>query len=215
PGHKFFAVVSYRGEYFDFGATTFSLILDSYTQGNASYVFSGDLNGDGGTSNDLIYIHRNKTEMNFEAYSVTVSGKTINFTSAQQAEAWDKFIAQDSYLSENRGKYAERNAAFLPMVTRLDFSITQEVFTELFGKRNALQFRADILNFGNFLNKNWGVGQSFVSTSPLISRGADASGKALYRLRNIGDQLISKSYQETAGISDVYRIQFSIRYMFN
>lgn len=215
PGHKFFAVVSYRGEYFDFGATTFSLILDSYTQGNASYVFSGDLNGDGGTSNDLVYIHRNKTEMNFEAYSVTVSGKTINFTSAQQAEAWDKFIAQDSYLSENRGKYAERNAAFLPMVTRLDFSITQEVFTELFGKRNALQFRADILNFGNFLNKNWGVGQTFVSTSPLIARGADAAGKALYRLRNIGDQLISKSYQDTAGISDVYRIQFSIRYMFN
>jgi hypothetical protein len=215
PGHKFFAVISYRGEYFDFGATTFSLILDSYTQGNISYVFSGDLNGDGGTSNDLVYIHRNKTEMNFEQYSVTVAGKTVTFTSAQQAEAWDKFIAQDSYLSENRGKYAERNAAFLPMVTRLDFSITQEVFTEIFGKRNALQFRADILNFGNLLNKNWGVGKSFVSTSPLISRGADAGGKALYRLRNIGDKLISTSYQDNAGIGDVYRIQFSVRYMFN
>lgn len=215
PGHRFFAALSYRAEYFNFGATTFSLILDSYTGGNASYVFSGDLNGDGGTSNDLIYIHRNKTEMNFETYSATVSGKTVTFTAAQQAEAWDKYIKQDEYLNENRGKYAERNAVFLPMVTRVDFAITQEVFTELFGKRNALQFRADILNVGNFLNKNWGVSKSFVSTSPLISRGADAAGKALYRLRNIGDKLMTTSYQDNAGIGDVYRIQFSIRYMFN
>lgn len=215
PGNKFLAAVSYRAEYFNFGATTFSLIFDAYDQGNYSYVFSGDLNGDGGTSNDLIYIHRNKTEMNFETYSVTVSGKSYTFSAADQAEAWDKFIKQDSYLSENRGKYAERGGAWLPMVQRVDFSITQEVFTELFGKRNALQFRADILNVGNLLNKDWGIGNTVVSTSPLISRGADSQGKAFYRLRNIGDKLISKTFDKTAGISDVYRIQFSVRYMFN
>jgi hypothetical protein len=215
PGNRFFAALSYRGEYFDFGATTISLIFDSYNQGNYSYVFSGDLNGDGGTSNDLIYIHRNKTEMNFETYSVTVSGKSYTFTAADQAEAWDKFIKQDPYLSENRGKYAERGGAWLPMVKRVDFSIAQEVFAEIFGKRNTLQFRADILNVGNLLNKDWGVGDAVVSTSPLISRGADAQGKAFYRLRNIGNKLISTTFDKTVGVTDVYRIQFSVRYMFN
>ena len=32
------------------------------------HVFSGDLNGDGGTSNDLIYIPRDISEMNFQTY---------------------------------------------------------------------------------------------------------------------------------------------------
>lgn len=217
PGHRIFAAVSYRKEYFDFGATTISLIWDAYTQGNTSYVFSGDLNGDGGTSNDLIYIHRNKTEMNFQEY--TTGGRT--FTAAEQAEAWDAFIKQDEYLSKNRGKYAERGGVFLPMVSRIDLSIIQEVFAELLGKRNTFQFRLDILNFTNLLNKDWGVGQTLVTNSPLIvptaAQGgpADSQGRAQYRLRAIDGKLISKSLQQTAGINDVYRLQLSVRYMFN
>ncbi len=57
-GHRAFVTGSYRAEYFRFGATTISLFGEGRTIGNTSYTFSGDLNGDGGTSNDLIYIHR-------------------------------------------------------------------------------------------------------------------------------------------------------------
>jgi hypothetical protein len=49
--------------------TTFSLFWDSFTGGNTSYIFAGDLNGDGGTSNDLIYIPRDQSEMNFLQYT--------------------------------------------------------------------------------------------------------------------------------------------------
>jgi hypothetical protein len=211
PGHRVFAAVSYRKEYFKFGATTISLFWDGYNQGLTSYVFAGDLNGDGGTSNDLIYIHGNVSEMNFREYS---SGG-VTFTTAQQAAAWDAFIEQDPYLSKNRGKYAERNGVLLPMVFRTDFSITQEVFTNIMNNRNSLQFRVDFLNFGNLLNKDWGVGQRLVTTQPLISRGADAEGRATYELRNIGGQLISESYQQTLNVDDVFRIQFTVRYTFN
>ncbi|MDZ7290879.1 MAG: carboxypeptidase regulatory-like domain-containing protein [candidate division KSB1 bacterium] len=211
PGHRVFVALSYRKEYFSFGGTTVSLFWQGYTQGNASYVFSGDLNGDGGTSNDLIYIPRDKSEMNFEQF--TSSGTT--FTAQQQADAWEAFIQQDKYLSKHRGEYAERNAVFLPMVFRADLSIAQDLFTNIQNKRNTLQFRVDFVNIGNLLNKNWGVGQSLVTTSPLIARGADAQGRALYRLRAIGNQLISKSLQYNAGISDVFRIQFGLRYNFN
>ena len=37
------------------------------TIGNTSYVFAGDMNGDGGSGNDLIYIPRDQSEMNFAA----------------------------------------------------------------------------------------------------------------------------------------------------
>ncbi|MCX7929376.1 MAG: carboxypeptidase regulatory-like domain-containing protein [Chlorobi bacterium] len=214
-GHRAFATASYRLEYFDIGATTLSIFLDGRTNGNASYVFAGDLNGDGGTSNDLIYIPRDKSEMNFQDYSVTVNGQSVMFTAAQQADAWEAFIQQDPYLSKNRGKYAERGALFFPMVWRADLSITQEIAGNLFGNRQGLQIRLDILNFTNLLSKDWGVGQIPVTTQPLIARGADSQGRPVYRLRNIGDKLIDRTFQQSATISDVYRLQLSIRYTFN
>ena len=217
PGSRVIGALSYRKEYFDFGATTVSLFLDAYSLGNASYVFSGDLNGDGGTANDLIYIPKDKSEMNFQEYT---SGGVV-YTAAAQADAWEKFIQQDSYLSSHRGEYAKRNGVKLPMVLRADFSITQDLFTNIFEKRNSLQLRIDFLNFTNLLNSNWGVGQRLVTTSPLIVPSAkdggpaDADGKAQYRLRTVSGKFIEKSYEQTAGFSDVFRLMVSLRYNFN
>lgn len=210
-GHRVFGTFSYRKEYFKFGATTVSMFYETRRGGNASYVFSGDLNGDGGTSNDLIYIPRDTSEMNFEQFT---SGSTT-FTVAQQAAAWDAFINQDPYLSKNRGKYAERGAAWLPFQTNVDFSVAQDIIARFRNTEHKFQVRADILNFGNLLNKNWGVGNAFNSTSPLIARGADAQGRPLYRLRNFGSNLITGSFIPTAGVGDVYRIQIGFRYIFN
>ncbi|MGI9141487.1 MAG: TonB-dependent receptor, partial [Gemmatimonadaceae bacterium] len=227
PGHRFFVAGSIRREYFSFGATTASLFLENRTINNTSYTFSGDLNGDGGFSNDLIYIHRDISEMNFETYTLPEIKATattplvpaVTFTAAEQAAAWEAYILQDKYLSANRGKYAERNAVFLPRVTRADFSLSQEIFRSVSGKRNALQLRLDFLNVGNLINKDWGLGQRLVTTQPLFIGGgrptADASGKAVYRLQNINRQLITKTYQQTAGTGDVYRIQLGVRYSFN
>ncbi len=213
PGHRIFATLSYREEYFDIGATTVSVFWEGRTIGNGSYVFSGDLNGDGGTANDLIYIPKNQSEMNFKA--IAASGTTPAFTVQQQNDAWDAYIKQDSYLNANRGKYAERGAVFMPMVFRADLSITQEVFTEIFGKRNVLQFRADILNFTNLLNKDWGLSQRFVTTQPLVVQTPTADGKALYQLARVGGKLIDHTFEKTAAISDVFQIQLGVRYTFN
>ena len=54
-----------------------------------------------------------------------------------------------------------------------------------------------------------------VSNQPLIARGASTNGAALYRLRNIGSDLISSTFQNTAGLSDVYQLQLGLRYTFN
>jgi len=99
---------SYTFEWLKALQTSFSVFFEGFTQGNASYTFSGDLNGDGGTSNDLLYIARDQSEMNFQAFT---SG-TRTFTAAEQAAAWDAYIAQDAYLSQHRGEYAKRGACF-------------------------------------------------------------------------------------------------------
>jgi len=221
PGHRVFAALSYRREYFNLGGTTVSLFFEGSSFGNLSYTYSGDLNGDGGTSNDLIYIPRDVSEMNFQQYSVTVSGVTTTFSPQQQADAWNAYIQQDEYLSANRGKYAERNAVFLPMVYRADLSIAQDLFTNIANRRNTLQFRVDFLNVGNLINKNWGVAERFVNAQPLIvptaaqGGAADTQGRARYRLRSIGNQLMSKSLEQSLVITDVFRFQIGLRYNFN
>ncbi len=210
PGHRLFVAGSYRKEYFGFGATSVSAFWESRTVGNASYIFAGDLNGDGGTANDLVYIHRDQSEMNFQSF--TTGG--VTFTPEQQAAAWDAFISQDPYLSERRGEYAARGAVFLPMVHRLDLGITQDVFTNVGGQRHRFQFRLDVINFGNLLNKNWGVAQRLVSNQPLTNPGVDAQGRATYRLRAISNQLMTRSFEQTADLNDVYRVMFSVKYFF-
>jgi hypothetical protein len=209
PGHRFFLTGSYRKEYFGFGATSISAFWESRTIGNTSYTFAGDMNGDGGF-NDLIYIPRNQSEMNFSAF--TAGGRT--FTAAEQAAAWDAYIAQDPYLSKRRGQYAVRGAVFLPLFHRLDVGLTQDVFTTFGGERHRFQFRVDLINFGNLINKNWGVAQRLVSNQPLTNPAVDANGAATYRLRVVSGQLLSKSYEQTADLNDVYRIMFSVKYFF-
>jgi hypothetical protein len=210
-GHRVFTALSYSKDFFSFGNTSFGLFWEGRTIGNFSYVYGGDFNGDGGTSNDLIYIHKDKSEMIFQEF--TSSGRT--FTVQEQVNAWEAFILQDKYLSKNRGNVAQRGAAFLPMVFRADFNFTQQIFTNIRGKRNTLEFRADILNVGNLLNNAWGVGQFATTTSPLVPAGTNASGQARFRLRNFGDQLITETFQPSVGVSDVWRAQFGLRYTFN
>jgi len=210
PGHRIFAAGSYTFEWLGALATSVSVVFEGYTNGQASYTFSGDSNGDGGTSNDLLYIPRDQSEMNFQAY--TASGRT--FSSAEQAAAWEAYIQQDEYLSQHRGEYAVRGAVFLPMVFRTDLSVSQDIFKSIAGRRNSLQFRVDIANFGNLLNSDWGVGQRLINAQPLTTPSADASGRMQYRLRAVNNELMSRSLETTAGFSDVYSVMFSLRYQF-
>jgi hypothetical protein len=218
-GNRFFLALSLRRNLIKVGPSTFSLFNEYRTQGNASYTYSGDLNGDGSTTNDLIYIPKDKSEMNFQTYTAGTGANAVTFTPAQQADAWEKYIEQDSYLSSHRGQYAQRGAVFMPMVLRSDFSFSQELSRDIAGRQNGFEMRIDILNVGNLLNSHWGVGQSFVTTSPLTISGSpvDASGRAIYRLRSVNNpnpQLIDHTYQSTAGLGDVYRFQLSLRYNF-
>lgn len=207
-GHRIAIALNYTKDIFDFGPTTFSLFWEGRTIGNGSYVYGGDFNGDGGFSNDLIYIHANTNEMNFQQF--TSSGRT--FTAAEQAAAWEAFIKQDKYLSANRGSVVQRGAVFMPMVYRADFSFAQQLFTT--SRKQTLEFRIDILNVGNLLNSNWGVGQMFTSTQPLVPAGVDGNNRPQFRMRNLGPNLITESFTPTANASDVWRLQYGLRFNF-
>jgi hypothetical protein len=221
PGHRAFVMASYTGQYFGFGATTISGFWEARHSivnfaNNSSYVFSGDMNGDTQNGNDLIYIPRDISEMNFQQFTHS-NGRV--FTAAEQAAAFEAYIQQDSYMRNRRGQYAERGGLFLPMVRRLDLSVTQDIFADLGGKRHSFQIRADFINFGNLLNDKWGVGQRVVQNQILTSPGIDAAGRSTYRLAVVNNELVNKSFESTTSTttnnSDVYQFMLSLRYSFN
>ncbi|MGE0394272.1 MAG: carboxypeptidase regulatory-like domain-containing protein [Vicinamibacterales bacterium] len=223
PGHRFFALVNYVKTYKSFGTTSVSLFWEgrhNTLSGSSrlSYVFAGDMNGDSVAANDLIYVPRNTSEMNFSTF--TAGGRT--FTAAEQADAFEAYIQQDPYLKGRRGQYAERNGLALPMFQSMDLSLTQDLFRNIGGAKNGFQLRLDILNFGNLLNSNWGVAQrpiAAVNTNAqlqiLTNPAVDSQGRSTYRLAVVNNQLISKTFQSAATTGDVYQMMLSLRYTFN
>jgi hypothetical protein len=212
PANRWFAALTYTGNLIMPGPTTFGLYLDGHNWGNGDYVFSGDMNGDGVSGNDLIWIPKDTSQMNFVPLTV---GATTYTRQAQQT-AWTAFINQDAYLSSHRGQYAQRNAVFLPIVWRMDGSVSQDIGALTRGRPNSLQLRVDILNLTNLLNSNWGTGYTFTTTQPLVYKGVDVNNAPTYTLQTVGGKLISNygSFTKTAGTADVWRINLSIRYSF-
>lgn len=136
--HRFIGVLSKE---FSFG-TTISTFFEYASGGRYNYIYGGDINNDGSSINDLMYIPT--------ASEVT----QMTFSGTGQAEAFEAFIQQDDYLRDNRGGYAERYGALAPWKGRWDIKLLQDID---FAMKNKLQLSIDVLNIGNLINSDWGV----------------------------------------------------------
>jgi len=205
--HRVIANVSYKKEYLKFFASTLSLFYEGMSQGNYSFIVNGDLNNDGNSSADLMYIPKDASEMNFQAYST--------FSVEDQEAAFAEFIKNSSYLSDNKGGFAERNSAYRPWLGKIDLRFLQEFYITA-GKndrKHTLQFSLDIFNFGNMLNSDWGVQQITVTNNPL-SLQTVTDGVPLYRWQNIGGELVTKPFQDVLSTSSTWSMQMGLRYIF-
>jgi hypothetical protein len=136
------------------------------------------------------------------------------FTPADQQAAFEQFIKNSDYLSEHRGEFAERNGALLPWYNRLDLRFLQDFFISTANqKRHTLQLSIDILNFGNMINKDWGVRQTTVTTNPLSSAGFTGDVPS-YRWQAIGGELVTKPFQDVVSPSSTWSMQIGVRYIF-
>lgn len=218
--HRIIAAGSYRKAWGQWGSSQLSLFWEGRNQGRFSYTYNGDMNGDAINNNDLIYIPRTASELKFVPITVSSSNQTVVFTPEQQAAAFEAYIQQDEYLRSRRGQYAERNGAVQPWIFQADLSFIQEFYLTFKGKRNTFQVRADILNVGNLISDNWGVGDFVNNTQPLVARGVDANGVPQFTFRTTGTGTAQRfipgqTFGVSTGIGDVWRGQIGIRYSFN
>ena len=206
--------IEYGGEYG--GATTFTLGYVGQESNPFSYIVAGDLNGDRVNNNDLIFVPNKGSDIRFAPLTVG----TRVYTEAEQQAAFDSYISQDEYLSTRRGQYAERNGGLLPYLHRFDLSVSQDIFVKIGGKRNTFQIRADILNFGNLVDNQFGVSQRATAPQLLnfVSRDAVTNVPtyrlATQRLTDGSTILARDTYQYNSSVFDVWSAQLGIRYIF-
>ncbi len=174
-----------------------------------SYVYSGDVNGDGMSGNDLIYIPRTQSEITFAPY--TAGGHT--YTAAEQWDAFNKFIEQDDYLNAHRGEIAERFGGVNPWFSNIDLRILQDFVLHTSGTPHTLQLSIDILNLANLLKSSWGVRSVATSaaTNPLI---LDPTGPPLAP-RFFYKGTTQKTFVDDPGLYSRCQVQVGLRYMFN
>lgn len=203
--HRIVGGLTYKHAWNDNLATTFGVFMEA-AEGNVfttaggnrySFVYAGDVNGDGSGGNDLIYIPEGPND--------------INLTDPSQWHALNQFIAQDDYLSENRGKIAERNGLVNPWYFNLDLRILQDFSMQAFGKNNTFQLSLDILNFPNLLNSSWGVRQvaSAAATSPLSLDSFNAEGEPVFSFNGV-----QETFVDDPSLFSRWQMQIGLRYFF-
>ena len=208
--HRFNAYGSYRLNYLnDKSSTTFGFTYSAAPAGRFSYTYSGDMNGDNQTANDLIFIPRSQSDIMLKDAGT--------YTAAQQWADLDKYITQDSYLNGRRGQYAERNGAELPWSANFDFKVIQDFYIKVGGHKNTLQFTLDVFNFGNYVTPQWGLNQSTLRAGLISYTGNDAAtGKPVFQFPyRSGTTPLTETFQRSFGLGSRWQAQFGVRYIFN
>ncbi len=189
--HRFIGVFS---KAFDFG-TTISTFFE-YAKGNRyNYIYGGDINNDGSSINDLLYIPTSQEV------------QQMNWADPTDAAAFESFIQQDDYLSENRGSYAERYGALAPWRGRWDVKILQDIKV---AEKHTIQLSLDVLNIGNLVSSSWGVVEE-PAFNQLVGVSRDADNVPTYTF----DESLTKTFTAATDARSRWRAQLGVRYIFN
>ncbi|UOQ97101.1 TonB-dependent receptor [Hymenobacter sp. 5317J-9] len=137
-------------------ATGITLFYEGMSGQPLTYIYgqNSDLNRDGNTGNDLLYIPRDVRDIN--EIDLRPSGTSDTRTITEIQNQLDAFIENDPYLRTHRGQVAERFAARLPWTHQIDLRVAQDFNFMAGGKKNSVQITFDIQNVGNLLNNDWG-----------------------------------------------------------
>jgi hypothetical protein len=210
--------VSYNKTYAKYFGTTISAFIEGRQGDRYTYTYAGDLNNDGGTGNDLMYVPRSASEI-ILVPTAPVTGQQNDLRTADAMwRQLDNFINQDPYLSSRRGQYAERNGAIAPWYNRVDVRFLQDFYVKVGKQTNTLQLSVDIFNFLNMLNSNWGVERIPIRSQILQFRDIDPSGRPRFSFpfQDGATQTVqTNTFQNSASLFSRWQMQIGIRYIFN
>ena len=217
---------------------TFTDVSVIYTGNSGSpydYVYgsnggtTGDLNADGQSQNDLMYVPTNatmRTRSCSPATTARVRGSRRRRQAAAMAERSRTSSRATPCLNKARGTIMTRNACRNPVgqpVRHLARAVARQARWQAFEN---IQVRLDVINFGNLLNKNWGAqafsdqgstcGQICSATIVLVHTGNKLPTGVTTSPQAQGIYTFDPAYKafNADNASSNYRMQLSMRYSF-
>ena len=198
---------------------TFGLVYDAYQYGylgaysysRYSYIFNSNVNNDPSAPGNLIYVPASRQELN--NWDFKDNGKVNGevYTADMQRDDFWTFIEQDDYLKNRKGQYSERGGAKMPWHHQLDFKYLRSMSLNWGKTKHTLQLGLDIENLLNFLCKDWGLYKQITGNTLLTY---DAKNNQ-YTYNLVDGQRHTSTSQNYLSTASTYRIQFTIRYLFN
>ena len=181
------------------------------------YTVNNDLNGDGISLNDPIYVPRDARDPSEMAFQATRTYNRVSYTAAQMAQAFENFIEDTPCLRENRGRLLPRNACSNPWTNRVNVSARQSL-PQLWAQN--LTFQVDVFNFLNLLNEEWGeqafAGQAPVTLLDYAGRTGSSNTPASTLLNSQPIFGFNPGYKKffSDNLSSNYQIQLQLKYSF-
>lgn len=211
-GHRVLANSSFEYTWNENLKTTIGLFYDG-TQGQPfSYIYGGNrLLNDDSRDEALIFVPATAADINLVDI---VDNGVVTATAAEQWTALNAFIEGNDYLRGRRGQYADRNGDRGLWSHVIDLKFIQDFSLNLGGKKHTLQLTADIFNFTNLLNKDWGK-RYFVANSVQAIEIVSPNGSLTPEFQFDPDSSVRIDQIDDSGVqSSRWQMQFGVRYSF-
>jgi outer membrane receptor protein involved in Fe transport len=210
--HRIIGNVSYHFEYAKHLGTTICFIYEGAHNGTYSYIYSGSINNQGQNSSNLMYVPTDATNPS----EIKFVDRTYNgqlYTATTQAQIFERYIQQDPYLRDRRGKVVERNGAKRPWYNRLDMKFIQDIFTNVGSRRHTIQFSADVYNVANLINHDWGARKIYTINNPLTLSSV-TNGIPSFTITPYNGLPVTQTFINTISTSNTWAMQLGLRYIF-
>jgi hypothetical protein len=166
-----------------------------FTYGDSSAAGLGDLNADGTSVNDPIYVPLDAT-----------NPSEILLGNASQAEALEQFIGDTPCLRRQRGSIVARNSCRGPWVNTSNASLRQSL--QAVGGHD-LSVQLEVFNVLNLLNSSWGLFS--VPATTVLQHTGQTSGLSPQPIFSFDPVTAGTS---TRNVESGYQLQLSLRYSF-
>ncbi len=174
-----------------------------------SFIYSGDVNGDGQGGNDLIFIPASQSDIKLDP--ITDGAGNVLVSAEEQWNRLNAFIEQDKYLSNHRGEIAERHGLINEWFSDIDLRILQDIGFNVGAKRHTFQINLDILNLASLLGTDIGVRKipNPAALSPLSLTRFDTDGEPVFNFTGPDETFI-----DDPSINSRWQVQLGLKYFF-
>ncbi|MBA3671631.1 MAG: hypothetical protein H0W68_06360, partial [Gemmatimonadaceae bacterium] len=222
--HRLVAYGSYTIPFWKKKAPTdISFYYERASGSPVTYVTNQDLNGDGFSGNDPIYVPTSALDPS-QVMIGSYNTATRTFTQdTPAAQAFEDFIAGQPCLAAQRGRIMQRNSCFNPWSNRFDMSIRQGL-PVVRGQRLSAQL--DIINAANAIgrvlqhidgkDRNWGTfANSTLSsfTQQSVLAGNTASGSSARTAGGIATSTPVYTFNSTVRTRGPFDFQNNLGYL--